>query len=61
VALAVVCEIADPGCARSRDAPIRLPTKCASLKTPFDLQHVANLKKIPWNEFYLFSTSTTVD
>jgi hypothetical protein len=47
VGLAVVREIADRRCARSRDAPIGLPTKSASTKRPFHLQHVANLKKIP--------------
>jgi hypothetical protein len=38
--LAVVREIAS-GCARSSDALIRLPTKSASTKRPFHLQHVA--------------------
>jgi hypothetical protein len=45
VALAVVCEIADQRCARSRDAPIRLPIKSASTERPFNLQRVTNLKK----------------
>jgi hypothetical protein len=35
VALAKVREIADRRCARSRDAPIRLPTKSASTKRLF--------------------------
>jgi hypothetical protein len=46
VALAVVREIADRRCARSPDAPIRLPTKSASTKRSFHLQHVANLKNL---------------
>jgi hypothetical protein len=45
VAFAVVREIFNRRCARPRDAPIGLPTKSASTKTPFHLQHVANLKK----------------
>jgi hypothetical protein len=47
VTLAVVREIADRSCAPSRDAPIRLPTKSASMKNTFHLQHVANLKQFP--------------
>jgi hypothetical protein len=46
VALAVVREIADRRCARSADAQIRLPTKSASTKRPFHLQHIANLKNL---------------
>jgi hypothetical protein len=45
VAVGVVREIVDRRCARSRDTPIGLPTKSASTKRPFHLQHVANLKK----------------
>jgi hypothetical protein len=60
VGLAVVREIADRRCARSRDAPLRLPTKSASTKRPFHLQHVANLKKSPGMKSSLFSTSTTM-
>jgi hypothetical protein len=60
VALAVVHEIADRRCTRSRDAPIRLPTKSASTKRPFHLQHVANLRKFPGIMSSLFSTSTTM-
>jgi hypothetical protein len=44
LALAVVREIA---CVYPRDAPVRLPTKSASTKRAFHLQHVANLKKSP--------------
>jgi hypothetical protein len=44
--LQVVREIADRRCARSPDAPIRLPTESASTKRPFHLQHVANLKNL---------------
>jgi hypothetical protein len=54
----VVREIADRRCARSRDAPIRLPIKSAFTKRPFHLQHVANLKKSPG---MMSSTSTTID
>jgi hypothetical protein len=53
VALGVVREIADRRCALSR-APIRLPTKSASTKRPFHLQHVVNLKKIPGIRFSIF-------
>jgi hypothetical protein len=60
VALAVVREIADRRCARSHDAPVRLPTKSASTKRPFHLQHVANLKKPPAVMSSLFSASTAM-
>jgi hypothetical protein len=46
-------EIADRRCARSRAAPIRLPTKSASPKRPL-VQQVANLKKIPGMRFSIF-------
>jgi hypothetical protein len=55
VALAVVCEIAEIGGVRAL-AMRRLDcrTKSVSTKRPFHLQHVANLKKIPWNEVLYF-------
>jgi hypothetical protein len=52
VALAVVREIADRRCARSRDAPIRD-------YRPNLLLSVANLKKFPGKMSSVFSTSTT--
>jgi hypothetical protein len=60
VALPVVREIADRRCARSRDAPSRLPSKRASMKRAFHLQHVLNLKKSHEMMSSLFSTSTTM-
>jgi hypothetical protein len=50
VALAVVREIADRRCARSRDAPIRLPTNSASTNRPFPLATCCNFDKILRND-----------
>jgi hypothetical protein len=50
VALAVVYEIADRKCARSRDEPIRLPIKSASTKRLFVCATCCKFEKIPWND-----------